>query len=48
MTEMAGKTAIMEIFKQEGVEYIFGLPGTTEVRFLDELTKLLYNPHPID
>jgi benzoylformate decarboxylase len=39
MTEMAGKTAMMEIFKQEGAEYIFGLPGTTEVRFLDELTS---------
>ncbi len=39
MTEMVGKTAIMEIFKKEGVEYIFGLPGTTEVRFLDELTS---------
>jgi len=39
MTEMVGKTAIMEIFKKEGAEYIFGLPGTTEVRFLDELTN---------
>ena len=39
MTEMAGKTAIMEIFKKEGVKYIFGLPGTTEVKFLDELAN---------
>jgi len=39
MTEMLGKTAMLEIFKQEGAEYIFGLPGTTEVRFLDELTN---------
>ena len=39
MTEMAGKTALMEIFKREGVKYIFGLPGTTEVRFLDELAN---------
>ncbi|MFC1951121.1 thiamine pyrophosphate-binding protein, partial [Chloroflexota bacterium] len=39
MTGMAGKTAIMEIFKKEGAEYIFGLPGTTEVKFLDELTS---------
>jgi len=39
MTEMLGKTAIMEIFKKEGVKYIFGLPGTTEVKFLDELAN---------
>ena len=39
MTEMAGKTAIMEILKEEGTKYIFGLPGTTEVKFLDELTN---------
>lgn len=39
MTEMLGKKAIMEVFKQEGAEYIFGLPGTTEVRFLDELAN---------
>ena len=39
MTEMLGKEAIMYIFKKEGVEYIFGLPGTTELRFLDELAN---------
>lgn len=39
MTDMLGKEAIMDIFKKEGVQYIFGLPGTTELRFLDELTN---------
>lgn len=28
---------LMQLFRSEGVEYIFGLPGLTEVRFLDVL-----------
>jgi benzoylformate decarboxylase len=35
MTVMAGRKAIMEIFQAEGVRYIFGNPGTTELGFLD-------------
>ncbi len=35
--QMTGSTALMEIFHQEGVEYIFGLPGATEVFFMDAL-----------
>lgn len=37
MTVMAGRQAIMEIFRTEGVRYIFGNPGTTELGFLDML-----------
>jgi benzoylformate decarboxylase len=37
MTVMAGRQAIMEIFRSEGVHYIFGNPGTTELGFLDML-----------
>jgi benzoylformate decarboxylase len=37
MTVMAGRRAIMEIFQAEGVQYIFGNPGTTELGFLDML-----------
>ncbi|MCX6013082.1 MAG: thiamine pyrophosphate-binding protein [Chloroflexi bacterium] len=39
MANMLGKQAIMEILKKEGVEYLFGLPGTTELKFLDELSN---------
>lgn len=37
MTVMAGRQAIMEMFHAEGVQYIFGNPGTTELGFLDML-----------
>jgi benzoylformate decarboxylase len=37
MTVMAGRQAIMETFRAEGVHYIFGNPGTTELGFLDML-----------
>ena len=37
MTVMAGRQAILEIFRAEGVHYIFGNPGTTELGFLDML-----------
>lgn len=37
MTVMAGRQAIMEIFQAEGVHYIFGNPGTTELGLLDML-----------
>jgi benzoylformate decarboxylase len=37
MTVMTGREALMQVFKQEGVEYVFGLPGSTEVMFLDAL-----------
>ncbi|MGE3539221.1 MAG: thiamine pyrophosphate-binding protein [Candidatus Tectimicrobiota bacterium] len=37
MGMMSGRRAIMEIFRQEGVQYIFGNPGTTELGFVDML-----------
>jgi benzoylformate decarboxylase len=37
MPVMAGKRAFLEILKQEGVEYIFGNPGTTELPLMDAL-----------
>ena len=37
MSIMSGRKAIMDIFQAEGVEYIFGNPGTTELPFIDIL-----------
>jgi benzoylformate decarboxylase len=35
--KLTGAAALMEIFRREGVEYIFGIPGATEVFFMDAL-----------
>ena len=37
MPKMMGKRALMEMLRAEGVEYIFGNPGTSEGPILDEL-----------
>ena len=37
MQRMTGKRALMEMLRAEGVEYIFGNPGTSEGPILDEL-----------
>jgi len=37
MAMMSGKRAFLEILKQEGVEIIFGNPGTTELPLMDAL-----------
>lgn len=37
MTLKTGSEAMMEVLYREGVEYIFGLPGTTEALFMDAL-----------
>ena len=37
MTVMAGRQAIMEIFRTEGVDHLFVNPGTTELGFMDML-----------
>jgi benzoylformate decarboxylase len=45
MTVMAGKRAFLELLKQEGVDVIFGNPGTTELPLMDALAvepKLRY------
>lgn len=35
--QVTGREAILEIFRREGVEYVFGIPGATEVLFMDGL-----------
>ena len=37
MTRMTGKRALMEMLQAEGVEYIFGNPGTSESPIMDAL-----------
>ena len=37
MARMTGKRALMEMLRAEGIEYIFGNPGTSEGPILDEL-----------
>ena len=37
MKHMSGAEALMEVFGKEGVEYIFGIQGATEVYFMDAL-----------
>jgi benzoylformate decarboxylase len=39
MPFVSGKQAFLEILKQEGVEYIFGNPGTTELPLMDGLAR---------
>jgi benzoylformate decarboxylase len=39
MAIMSGRQAIMEIFQTEGVQYIFGNPGTTELGLVDMLQE---------
>ena len=39
MVRMAGKRALMEMLKAEGVEYIFGNPGTSESAIMDILEE---------
>src|SRR5260370_11794272 len=37
MTEISGKRAFLELLKQEGVDLLFGNPGTTELPLMDAL-----------
>ena len=37
MTVMTGKKALMEMLQAEGIQYIFGNPGTSEGPILDAL-----------
>jgi benzoylformate decarboxylase len=39
MTQMTGQKAMMELLLQAGVEYVFGIPGATEILFMDALEK---------
>ena len=37
MARMTGQQALVEMLRAEGVRYVFGNPGTTELPFLDAL-----------
>jgi benzoylformate decarboxylase len=37
MTLITGREALMRLLHHEGVEYVFGIPGATEVLFMDAL-----------
>jgi benzoylformate decarboxylase len=37
MAMMTGKDALAQILREEGVEYVFGIPGATETQFVDML-----------
>lgn len=39
MTRTIGKRALIELLRQEGVEYVFGIPGATEIHFMDALEE---------
>jgi benzoylformate decarboxylase len=37
--KLSGKQAFLELLRQEGVEYIFGNPGTTELPLIDAMVR---------
>jgi benzoylformate decarboxylase len=37
MAMMSARKAIIELLRREGVEYVFGIPGATEILFVDAL-----------
>src|SRR5262249_3288522 len=39
MAFLSGKQAFLQILKQEGVEFMFGNPGTTELPLMDGLAR---------
>jgi benzoylformate decarboxylase len=39
MSLTKGAFALVDILKKEGVEYVFGIPGATEILFMDALEK---------
>lgn len=39
MAIMKGRKALIEIIKNEKVEFVFGIPGATELFFMDEIEK---------
>jgi thiamine pyrophosphate-dependent acetolactate synthase large subunit-like protein len=36
MAQISGRHALAELLHQEGVEYVFGNPGTTELGFQEQ------------
>jgi benzoylformate decarboxylase len=39
MAMMAGSKALIELLRHEGVKYVFGIPGATEILFMDALEE---------
>lgn len=39
MAKMTGREALIKILREEGVKYVFGIPGATEVFFMDAIEK---------
>jgi benzoylformate decarboxylase len=39
MTKTTGKRALIELLRGEDVEYVFGIPGATEIHFMDALEE---------
>ncbi len=39
MAMMKGKKALVDLLQHEGVEYVFGIPGATEILFMDALEE---------
>ncbi len=39
MKNITGKEALIELLRHEGVEYVFGIPGATEIMFMDALEE---------
>lgn len=37
MAIMSGKEVLINLLRNEGVEYVFGIPGATEIQFMDAL-----------
>ena len=38
-TMMKGKRALIELLRHEGVKYVFGISGATEILFMDALEE---------
>jgi benzoylformate decarboxylase len=36
---MIGKDALIKLLRHEGVKYVFGIPGATEILFMDALEE---------
>ena len=39
MTKMTGGNALIDLLRHEGVKYVFGIPGATEILFMNALEK---------
>ncbi|MGD0235063.1 MAG: thiamine pyrophosphate-binding protein [Syntrophorhabdales bacterium] len=37
MAMMTARKVLIELLRHEGVEYVFGIPGATEILFMDAL-----------